>query len=58
MTLVVLMLLAPGAVGLWLVTFTVPSDLRTSNDVSFSISVIPAGSGTPISSIGTSIPVQ
>jgi uncharacterized protein (TIGR03437 family) len=45
-------------VGVWLVTFTVPADAAAGNNVPFSISVIPAGGTAPISSAGTSIPVQ
>jgi len=45
-------------VGLWLVTFNVPVDVRTGSDVPFSISVIPPGSSTPISSAGVIVPVQ
>jgi uncharacterized protein (TIGR03437 family) len=50
--------LSYDVVGLWLVTFSVPSDVRTGTDVPFSISVIPPGSSAPISSAGTIIPVQ
>jgi hypothetical protein len=50
--------LSYDVVGLWLVTFSVPTDVRTGTDVSFSISVIPPGSSVPISSAGTIIPVQ
>ena len=50
--------LSYDVVGLWLVTFSVPNDVRTGTDVPFSISIIPAGSNTPISSGGTTIPVQ
>jgi hypothetical protein len=45
-------------VGQWLVTFSIPSDIQTGTDVPFSISVVPPGSSTPISSAGTTIPVQ
>jgi len=50
--------LSDELLGVWLVTFTVPTDVPQGNNVTFSISVIPAGSGTPIPSAGTSVPVQ
>jgi uncharacterized protein (TIGR03437 family) len=50
--------LSDELLGVWLVTFTVPTDVPQGNNVTFSISVIPAGSGTPIASGGTSVPVQ
>jgi uncharacterized protein (TIGR03437 family) len=49
--------LSPDMVGVWLVTFTVPSDIPTGN-ATFSVSVIPPGSSTPISSGSAVIPVQ
>jgi uncharacterized protein (TIGR03437 family) len=45
-------------VGLWMVTFTVPTDAPTGDNVSFSVSVIPAGGSSPISSAPSSIPVR
>jgi uncharacterized protein (TIGR03437 family) len=50
--------LSDELVGLWMVTFTVPADVTTGSNVSFSISVIPAGGTNPISSGASSIPVQ
>jgi uncharacterized protein (TIGR03437 family) len=50
--------LSDELLGVWLVTFTVPTDVPQGNNVTFSISVIPAGSGSPIASGGTSVPVQ
>jgi len=50
--------LSDELLGVWLVTFTVPTDVPQGNNVTFSISVIPPGSGTPIASGGTSVPVQ
>jgi uncharacterized protein (TIGR03437 family) len=49
--------LSPDMIGVWLVTFTVPSDLPAGN-ATFSVSVIPTGSSTPISSGSAVIPVQ
>lgn len=50
--------LSYDVVGLWLVTFTIPVDMQTGTDVPFSISVIPAGASSPITSSTTNIPVQ
>lgn len=50
--------LSPDRVGVWIVTFSIPADITAGNSVSFSISVIPTGSSTPISSGTSSIPVQ
>jgi uncharacterized protein (TIGR03437 family) len=50
--------LSQDIVGVWLVTFTIPNDVPTGNNVTFSVSVIPAGSSTPIPSATTNIPVQ
>jgi uncharacterized protein (TIGR03437 family) len=44
--------------GVYLVTFTIPSDMQTGNNVVASIAVIPTGSSNPIYSAGTRIPVQ
>jgi hypothetical protein len=49
--------MSPDQVGVWLVQFTVPSDIATGNQT-FSISVVPAGSSTPISSGSALIPIQ
>jgi uncharacterized protein (TIGR03437 family) len=49
--------MSPDQVGVWLVQFTVPADIGTGNQ-SFSISVVPTGSSTPISSGSGLIPVQ
>jgi uncharacterized protein (TIGR03437 family) len=49
--------LSDELLGVWLVTFTVPTDVNTGN-LTFSVSVVPAGSGAPISSATTTIPVQ
>jgi uncharacterized protein (TIGR03437 family) len=50
--------LSDELVGVWLVTFTVPTGVAAGNNVSFSLSVIPAGSSSPISSGTTSLPIQ
>jgi hypothetical protein len=50
--------LSDELLGLWMVTFTVPAGITTGSNVSFSISVIPAGGTNPISSGASSIPVQ
>ncbi len=50
--------LSPDLIGVWEVTFQVPGSAPSGNNVTFSISVVPAGSTTPISSGTTSIPVQ
>jgi uncharacterized protein (TIGR03437 family) len=50
--------LSSDLVGVWLVTFTVPGGTSASDNAVFSVSVIPAGSSSPISSNTTSIPVQ
>jgi uncharacterized protein (TIGR03437 family) len=49
--------MSPDQVGVWLVQFTVPSDIATGNQ-SFSISVVPTGSSTSVSSGSGLIPVQ
>jgi len=48
---------SPDQVGVWLVQFTVPSDIATGNQ-NFSVSVVPTGGGSPISSGSGLIPVQ
>jgi len=50
--------LSDELLGVWMVTFTVPADVNTGNNLTFSVSVVPAGSGSPISSGTTTIPVQ
>lgn len=58
--------LSPDLVGVWEVPFTIPASIGSTNYpacgsgncVTFSISVIPTGSSTPISSGTTTIPVQ
>lgn len=58
--------LSSDLVGVWEVPFTIPATISSTNYpvcgagncVSFSISIIPAGSSTPISSGTTTIPVQ
>jgi uncharacterized protein (TIGR03437 family) len=58
--------LSSDLVGVWEVPFTIPATIGSTNYpvcgagncVTFSISVIPAGSSTPISSGTTTIPVQ
>lgn len=55
---VVSTLLSDELIGVWMVTFTVPSDITTGNNVTFSVSVIPAGSQTPIASATTNFPVR
>lgn len=58
--------LSPDLVGVWEVPFTIPASIASTNYpacgagncVTFSISVIPSGSSTPISSGTTTIPVQ
>ena len=50
--------LAEDLPGVFLVTFTIPSDIQTGNNVSLSIAVIPQGSSTPIYSAGSRVPVQ
>jgi uncharacterized protein (TIGR03437 family) len=49
---------SPSQVGVWLVSFMVPSTVSQGNSVPFSISVIPAGGSNPVSSGPTSIPIQ
>ena len=58
--------LSPDLIGVWEVPFTIPATIGSTNYpacgsgncVTFSISVIPAGSSAPISSGTTTIPVQ
>ncbi len=58
--------LSPDLVGVWEVPFTIPASIGSTNYpacgsgncVTFSISVIPTGSSTPISSGTTTIPVE
>ena len=44
--------------GVYLITFTIPSDMQTGDNVTLSVAVIPQGSATPIYSAGVRIPVQ
>jgi uncharacterized protein (TIGR03437 family) len=48
---------APDLIGVFEIPFQVPSDAATGNNVSFSIGVIPVGSGTPIYSAIAKIPI-
>jgi uncharacterized protein (TIGR03437 family) len=48
---------SPDQVGVWLVQFTVPADIAAGNQT-FSVSVVPSGSSTPISSGSAVIPIQ
>jgi uncharacterized protein (TIGR03437 family) len=50
--------LSYDVVGLWMVTFSVPVDVTTGDNIPFSVSVIPIGSSTPISSGTTTIPIR
>jgi uncharacterized protein (TIGR03437 family) len=51
--------LTPDRVGVWALTFQIPTDISTSNGLAtYSVSVIPTGASAPISSGGSSIPVQ
>ena len=49
---------APDLIGVFEIPFMVPSDAATGFNVSFSIGVIPVGSGTPIYSATAKIPIQ
>jgi uncharacterized protein (TIGR03437 family) len=49
---------APDLIGVFEIPFLVPSDAATGSNVSFSIGVIPVGSGTPIYSTTAKIPIQ
>ena len=51
-------ILSPDRVGVWMLTFQIPASVSTGNSVPFSVSVIPTGASSPISSGTTSIPVQ
>lgn len=51
-------ILSPDRVGVWMITFQIPASVSTGNSVPFSVSVIPTGASSPISSGTTSIPVQ
>lgn len=50
--------LSPDRIGVWMVTFQIPSDVTPNNSVTFSVSVIPSGASAPVSSGTTSVPVQ
>jgi uncharacterized protein (TIGR03437 family) len=49
--------MSPDQVGVWLVQFTVPTDIATGNQT-FSISVVPTGSSSSVSSGSALIPIQ
>jgi uncharacterized protein (TIGR03437 family) len=51
-------ILSSDRIGVWVVTFQIPAGANTGNSVPFSVSVIPTGASTPISSGTTSIPIQ
>jgi len=50
--------LSPDLPGVYLVSFQIPSDMATGNDVTFSVGVIPAGGSSTIYSATSKIPVQ
>jgi uncharacterized protein (TIGR03437 family) len=52
--------LSPDRVGVWVLTFQIPTGIQTnaSGLATFSISVVPSGATTPISSSTTNFPVQ
>jgi len=49
---------APDLIGVFEIPFLVPMDAATGNNVLFSIGVIPVGSGIPIYSNTTKLPIQ
>ena len=49
---------APDLIGVYEVSFQVPSDAATGNNVSFSMGLIPVGASAPIYSATTKIPVD
>jgi len=49
---------APDLIGMYEIPFQVPMDAATGSNVAFSMAVIPAGSGTPVYSGTTKIPIQ
>jgi uncharacterized protein (TIGR03437 family) len=49
--------LAPDLIGVYEVPFVVPSDVATGNNVTFSIGVIPVGSGTAVYAQPSKIPI-
>jgi uncharacterized protein (TIGR03437 family) len=49
---------APDLIGVFMVSFQVPSDAATGNNVAFSIGVYPVGGAAPIYSATTTIPIQ
>lgn len=50
--------LSEDLIGVYVVSFQVPTDTATGNNVTFSIGVAPQGSGTVYYSYGTSMPIQ
>ncbi len=50
--------LSDDLVGVYVVSFQIPSDMSTGNNVSFSVGVIPPGASTAIYSATTKVPVQ
>jgi uncharacterized protein (TIGR03437 family) len=51
-------ILSADRVGVWALTFQIPADMTTGDNVPFSVSVIPTGASAPISSGTTTIPVR
>ena len=49
---------APDLIGMYEISFQMPSDAATGNNVSFSMALIPVGSSTPIYSGTVKIPIQ
>ncbi len=49
---------APDLIGVYEIAFQIPFDAATGNNVTFSVSVIPAGGGTEVNSLGSKIIVQ
>jgi hypothetical protein len=50
--------LAQDLVGVYAVTFQVPNDVSTGDNLSFSVALIPQGGSNAIYSATTKIPVQ
>jgi uncharacterized protein (TIGR03437 family) len=50
--------LSEDLTGVFVVSFQIPGDLQTGNDVTFSIGIIPQGGTTAIYSATTKVPVQ
>jgi len=49
---------APDLIGVFVVSFQVPSDANTGNNVAFSIGVYPVGGAAPVYSATTTIPIE